>query len=49
MHRSICRCTADERLLIRVIKRDIMSEGRNVEQTLDRYIDTIETYARTIY
>lgn len=32
---------ADERLL-RVIKRDIIERGRNVEQTLDRYIDTVK-------
>lgn len=31
----------DERLL-RVIKRDIIERGRNVEQTLDRYIDTVK-------
>jgi uridine kinase len=30
----------DERLL-RVIKRDIIERGRNVQQTLDRYIDTV--------
>jgi uridine kinase len=30
----------DERLL-RVIKRDIIERGRNVEQTLDRYIKTV--------
>lgn len=32
---------ADERLL-RVIKRDIIERGRNVEQTLNRYIDTVK-------
>ena len=32
---------ADERLL-RVIKRDIIERGRNVEQTLERYIDTVK-------
>lgn len=32
---------ADERLL-RVIKRDIVERGRNVEQTLERYIDTVK-------
>ncbi len=32
---------ADERLL-RVIKRDIIERGRNVEQTLDRYINTVK-------
>jgi uridine kinase len=32
---------ADERLL-RVIKRDIIERGRNVEQTLDRYTDTVK-------
>jgi uridine kinase len=32
---------ADERLL-RVIKRDIIERGRNVKQTLDRYIDTVK-------
>jgi uridine kinase len=32
---------SDERLL-RVIKRDIIERGRNVEQTLDRYIDTVK-------
>ena len=32
---------ADERLL-RVIKRDIIERGRNVAQTLDRYIDTVK-------
>ena len=32
---------ADERLL-RVIKRDIIERGRNVEHTLDRYIDTVK-------
>ena len=31
----------DERLL-RVIKRDIIERGRNVQQTLDRYIDTVK-------
>lgn len=31
----------DERLL-RVIKRDIIDRGRNVQQTLDRYIDTVK-------
>ena len=31
----------DERLL-RVIKRDIIERGRNVEQTLERYIDTVK-------
>jgi uridine kinase len=31
----------DERLL-RVIKRDIIERGRPVEQTLDRYIDTVK-------
>ncbi len=31
----------DERLL-RVIKRDIVERGRNVEQTLDRYIETVK-------
>lgn len=31
----------DERLL-RVIKRDIIERGRNVEQTLDRYIDCVK-------
>lgn len=31
----------DERLL-RVIKRDIVERGRNVEQTLERYIDTVK-------
>ena len=30
----------DERLL-RVIKRDILERGRNVEQTLDRYLETV--------
>ncbi len=30
----------DERLL-RVIKRDIIERGRNIEQTLDRYIETV--------
>lgn len=30
----------DERLL-RVIKRDIIERGRNVQQTLDRYIETV--------
>ena len=32
---------SDERLL-RVIKRDIIERGRNVEQTLERYIDTVK-------
>lgn len=32
---------SDERLL-RVIKRDIIERGRNVEQTLDRYMDTVK-------
>ncbi len=32
---------ADERLL-RVIKRDIIERGRNVEQTLDRYTETVK-------
>ncbi len=31
----------DERLL-RVIKRDIVERGRNVNQTLDRYIDSVK-------
>ena len=31
----------DERLL-RVLKRDIIERGRNVQQTLDRYIDTVK-------
>lgn len=31
---------SDERLL-RVIKRDIIERGRNVEQTLDRYIENV--------
>ncbi len=32
---------SDERLL-RVIKRDIIERGRSIEQTLDRYIDTVK-------
>jgi uridine kinase len=32
---------SDERLL-RVIKRDIIERGRGIEQTLDRYIDTVK-------
>lgn len=32
---------SDERLL-RVIKRDIVERGRNVEQTLERYLDTVK-------
>lgn len=45
--RNICNvkvfvdAAPDERLL-RVIKRDIIERGRNVEQTLDRYIDTVK-------
>ena len=45
--RDICNvkvfvdAAADERLL-RVIKRDIIERGRNVEQTLNRYIDTVK-------
>ena len=31
----------DERLL-RVIKRDVIERGRSVQQTLDRYIDTVK-------
>jgi uridine kinase len=44
--RNICNvkvfvdAAPDERLL-RVIKRDIIERGRNVQQTLDRYIDTV--------
>lgn len=44
--RNICNmkvfvdAAADERLM-RVIKRDIIERGRNVEQTLERYIDTV--------
>ena len=32
---------SDERLL-RVIKRDIIERGRSVEQTLDRYIESVK-------
>ncbi len=32
---------SDERLL-RVLKRDIIERGRNVEQTMERYIDTVK-------
>jgi len=32
---------SDERLL-RVIRRDIIERGRSVEQTLDRYVDTVK-------
>lgn len=32
---------SDERLL-RVIRRDIVERGRSVEQTLDRYVDTVK-------
>ena len=45
--RNICNvkifvdAPADERLL-RIIKRDIVERGRPVEQTLDRYIDTVK-------
>ena len=45
--RNICNikvfvdAPADERLL-RVIKRDVIERGRNVQQTLDRYIDTVK-------
>ena len=45
--RNICNvkvfvdAPSDERLL-RVIKRDIIERGRNVEQTLDRYTDTVK-------
>jgi uridine kinase len=45
--RNICNvkvfvdAPSDERLL-RVIKRDIIERGRNVEQTLDRYMDTVK-------
>jgi uridine kinase len=45
--RNICNikvfvdAAADERLL-RVIKRDIIERGRNVEQTLDRYIESVK-------
>ena len=45
--RNICNvkvfvdAPADERLL-RVIKRDIIERGRNIEQTLDRYIETVK-------
>lgn len=45
--RNICNvkvfvdAPSDERLL-RVIKRDIIERGRNVEQTLERYIDTVK-------
>jgi uridine kinase len=44
--RNICNvkvfvdAAPDERLL-RVIKRDILERGRNMQQTLDRYIDTV--------
>lgn len=45
--RNICNvkvfvdAPSDERLL-RVIKRDIIERGRNVEQTLERYINTVK-------
>ena len=45
--RNICNvkvfvdAPADERLL-RVIKRDTVERGRNIEQTLDRYIETVK-------
>ncbi len=45
--RNICNvkvfvdAPADERLL-RVIKRDIIERGRDVEQTLDRYIESVK-------
>lgn len=45
--RNICNvkvfvdAPSDERLL-RVIKRDIIERGRNVEQTLERYIETVK-------
>ncbi len=45
--RNICNvkvfvdAAADERLL-RVIKRDIIERGRNVEQTIERYIETVK-------
>ena len=45
--RNICNvkvfvdAPADERLL-RVIKRDTLERGRNIEQTLDRYIETVK-------
>jgi uridine kinase len=44
--RNICNvkifvdAPSDERLL-RVIKRDIIERGRNVEQTIERYIETV--------
>ena len=44
--RSICNvkvfvdAPSDERLL-RVIKRDIIERGRNVEQTLNRYVESV--------
>lgn len=45
--RNICNvkvfvdAPADERLL-RVIKRDTVERGRNIEQTLDRYIESVK-------
>lgn len=45
--RNICNvkvfvdAPADERLL-RVIRRDIVERGRNVEQTLERYVSTVK-------
>ncbi len=45
--RNICNvkvfvdAPSDERLL-RVIKRDTVERGRNIEQTLDRYIETVK-------
>lgn len=45
--RNICNvkvfvdAPADDRLL-RVIKRDIIERGRNIEQTLDRYLETVK-------
>jgi uridine kinase len=45
--RNICNvkvfvdAPADERLL-RVIKRDTIERGRNIEQTLDRYLETVK-------
>ena len=45
--RNICNvkvfvdAAPDERLL-RVIRRDIIERGRNVQQTLDRYIETVK-------